>query len=850
MARKVDKRQIALDASFALSTAPCVPAIREAVRSWREGGYRGVTDTTRELIRHWFETEHRLSNGRPFRYHYFQREAIETLIYVWEVAQLRSRTALLERYAHDLKLQLPEHDEFVRYAVKMATGSGKTKVMALAIAWHYLNAIREENPDYAKTFLVIAPNIIVAERLEIDFAGGRIFQLDPVIPKHMRIFWDLECVVRGDGERASSDGALFLTNIQQLYERDDKTDDGESGAMLDVLGPKPKPTIITPRGFRERIGEREGTLLVINDEAHHTHDEGSEWNNVIRSMHDLRPITAQLDFSATPRFNKGGLFPWTVYDYPLKQAIVDNVVKRPVKGIANFDEAKSDIASVRYQGFLVAGVNRWTEYRDQLTDLHKKPILFVMMNDTKEADDVGDWLRTKYPSDFGGERTLVIHTRSNGEIVEKDLEQARALARRVDQPDCAVNAIVSVLMLREGWDVQNVTVIVGLRPYTAKANILPEQTIGRGLRLMFRDVSGGYTERVDVIGNPKFIEFVEELDKAEKLGLETFEVGKDKLKIWTIQPQPEERGEFDIGLPHLSPALSRKHTLADEIAALDVMSFKCPTLPIRPGDAAEQSFSYEGQDILTLETIVQREYTIPEPQTPGEVIGYYAKLIASDVKLPSQFAALVPKIRQFFEHKAFGRTVNLDDPLLLKAMSRNAAAYVVRDMFSKALKAVLILPAEPQLVVPERKLSTCQPFPYSRPTLAAKKTIFNLVPCDNELERTFARFLDHAADVLAFAKLPEQFGFAIEYVDQASNMRYYYPDFVARLETGDHWLIETKGAETLEVAHKDRAALLWCENATMLTGVVWNYLKVPQKEFERLQPADFLDLTALSGTLE
>jgi type III restriction enzyme len=160
MARKSKKSplQIPLDASFALSTAPGVPAIREAVRIWREDSYRGATDTTRELLAHWFKTDHRLPNGSLFAYHYFQREAVETLIYLWEVAQVRSRTALLEQYVHELDMRLPKRDEFVRYAVKMATGSGKTKVMSLAITWQYLNAVRENNPDYAKTFLIIAWN--------------------------------------------------------------------------------------------------------------------------------------------------------------------------------------------------------------------------------------------------------------------------------------------------------------------------------------------------------------------------------------------------------------------------------------------------------------------------------------------------------------------------------------------------------------------------------------------------------------------------------------------------------------------------------------------------------------------
>src|SRR5207244_9803130 len=104
----------------------------------------------------------------------------------------------------------------------------------------------------------------------------------------------------------------------------------------------------------------------------------------------------------TPRYAKGGLFTWTVFDYPLKQAIIDNVVKRPMKGItAGIREQPSDLASARYRAYLTAGVERWREYREQLEPLGKKPVLFIMLNRTAEAEDVGDYLRVKYPAEFG-----------------------------------------------------------------------------------------------------------------------------------------------------------------------------------------------------------------------------------------------------------------------------------------------------------------------------------------------------------------------------------------------------------------------------------------------------------------
>ena len=115
-------------------------------------------------------------------------------------------------------------------------------------------------------------------------------------------------------------------------------------------------------------------------------------------------------------------------------------------------------------------------------------------------------------------------------------------------------------------------------------------------------------------------------------------------------------------------------------------------------------------------------------------------------------------------------------------------------------------------------LSSCQPFPWSRPVWEGRKCVFNLVPCDNDFEREFAKFLDNAPDVRAFAKIPLAFGFAIEYIDAAMNLHFYTPDFVAVDGQGNCWLLETKGQETAEVAHKDAAATHWCENGSNLTG--------------------------------
>ncbi len=204
--RKEDPDQLGL-LEARVATAPLVPGIREKVKAWREGGYKGISDTTRILLNYWFYTDHRLPNGRKFAYHYFQREAVETLIYLYEVAKVRRHKSLVETFATRSDLRLLQYDDFARYCVKMATGSGKTKVMSLAIAWQFFNAVAEARDDFAKTFLLIAPNVIVFERLRTDFEGGRIFRADPVIPPELQIYLGISnatCAAKASGQARSA----------------------------------------------------------------------------------------------------------------------------------------------------------------------------------------------------------------------------------------------------------------------------------------------------------------------------------------------------------------------------------------------------------------------------------------------------------------------------------------------------------------------------------------------------------------------------------------------------------------------------------------------------------------------
>src|SRR5690606_15738918 len=214
----------------------------------------------------------------------------------------------------------------------------------------------------------------------------------------------------------------------------------------------------------------------------------------------------------------------------------------------------------RYADFLDLGVIEWRQVFEEHEKLGKKAILFVMTDDTKNCDEVAEYLEGHYPD--LKDAVLTIHTKNNGEISEaatgkakEELERLRKQANEIDTLASPYKAIVSVLMLKEGWDVRNVTTIVGLRAYSAKSNILPEQTLGRGLRKMY---PGGVEEYVSVIGTDAFMEFVESV-QAEGVVLERKAMGKGTQAKTPLVIEIDYANKqknidtLDIEIPVLSP---------------------------------------------------------------------------------------------------------------------------------------------------------------------------------------------------------------------------------------------------------------------------------------------------------
>lgn len=856
-----------------------VDQLRDTVDAWRDEGYPGTSDVTRRLFQYWFEEDHLLDDGTVWRYWWCQREAVETLVYLMEVRgftdfvpiaqefgerpqrgmlnmpfEINTRMdgqRVLHRYVpevdKDAQQELPE-EYLIRYAFKMATGAGKTVVMAMLVVWSYFHRRQVPESTLADNFLIVAPNVIVFERLERDFASNKVFYELPLIPPEWRGLWGMKVILRGDSAIPDPSGNLFVVNIQQIYES--REEEWTAANVVDaILGPEPKQDLASYQpSMLERIKSL-GNLMVLNDEAHHVHDDDLAWNQTLLTIHENlqrkygHGLTAWLDFSATPKTQSGTYYPWVIVDYPLAQAIEDQIVKAPliVHRVGKEDPKRvvaKNVVQV-YHDWIVVALERWQEHYDLYQEVGQKPVLFIMCERTAYADEIGKYIRKQ--TRLNEREVLVIHTNTQGQIYKKYLDEAREAARDVDEPESPIKVIVSVLMLREGWDVRNVTVILGLRPFTSQANILPEQAVGRGLRLM-EDISPDRRQTLEVIGTQAFEEFVRELEQ-EGVGIDT--VGEPPplpVKIYPV----EERIAYDIAIPITKPKYTHEYRDLDR---LDPLSLK----PIYDADVLAEELAISIKiDFAQTETMVHAAtITLERPLLSQDSLRSITQAIERRINLSGHFATLYGIVKRYISYRCFGTIVDLDadeikermrDPMLQDGI----ATFLSREIAELATQERAIEFEDAAFC-----LSQTEPFTWRRQHIPCERTVFNECAVFNDLEADFARFLDAAEDVLRFAALAESYTrFRVDYLSSTGAIKFYYPDFVAVQGTPEgevNWIIETKGREYEEVAHKDASIQDWCQKITEQTGRPWRYLKVPQKEF---QASKAEPLAGLVDTLE
>lgn len=860
------------DSAYEKLLPPLVAKIRHEVGLWRASDYAGASPTSRALLSWWFKRIHQNAQTdgslAPFRYYFAQQEAVESIVWLYDVRTARDKYDLIRFDSSGAVSAGMFPEDWPRYVCKMATGAGKTKILSLLIAWSYFHRLYEPDSELARNILLIAPNIIVLDRLRADFDGLKIFFEDPVLPdngfegRNWRDDFQVTLHIQDDVRVVRPTGNLFLTNIHRVYlgelREPSLEDEDLRDYFLAPFGPKPVGKTTDSKTDLGEIVREIDELAVFNDEAHHVHDERMAWFKSIQDIHhrmlqkDCR-LSLQLDVTATPKHNNGAIFVQTVSDYPLVEAIHQNVVKHPTlpdaTSLGRLQEHKSAIFTERYADYLNLGVEEWRQSYAEHERLGKKAVLFVMVDDTKNCDEVGEYLQNIAPELEGA--VLVIHTKQNGEISEaasgkkkEELEQLRQAANDIDNWNSPYKAIVSVLMLKEGWDVKNVTTIVGLRAYSAKSNILPEQTLGRGLRRMY--FGNDQSEYVSVMGTDAFIEFVESI-KSEGVEFERKPMGdpgqrKDSLIVEVDDDNPEkDLDQLDIPIPRMARRFQREYK---DLALLDPAAFYNKKLPVKP-------FTPEQAREIVFKTMLDDElhHTIEidglGPADYRSVIAFFARQLLKEMRLVGGYDLLYPRVRDFVREQLFDTDmVDLEDPVILRNLAEPEAGKIIFDTFKKAINDLTVSDSGSSRIESMIRLRATRPFrTENRDFLPSDKCIFNKIVGEASgggFELEFAAFLDKAKDVSAFAKNYMAIGFKIDYVKADGDLSTYTPDFLVKDTDSRVWIIETKGREELDLPFKMARLKQWCEDATEASqaegGPAYGFVYVDQDGFKRNPP--------------
>ena len=847
---------------------PLVSELRKKVKEWRDSGYKGATDTSRYLLNWWFNNPHLLpkADGTMYEFQYFfaQREAVETIIFLYDVAGVQDKYDLMRFDSSSLVTTGMFDETWRRFVVKMATGSGKTKVLSLILAWSFFHKLYEPESGLSRNFLIITPNIIVLDRIRKDFEGLKIFFDDPVLPDDgvggrswHDDFQQISLHVQDDVRIIRPIGNIFLTNIHRVYAGDDTPASPDDDNTMDYfLGKRPSGATTDSKVDLSMIVRDIDELMILNDEAHHIHDPRLAW---FKSIDDINnrlklkdsALSLQIDTTATPKHRNGAIFVQTVADYPLVEAISQNVVKHPVlpdaPSRAKLVERQSAKFTERYADYLHLGVIEWRKAYEEHQKADKKAILFVMTDDTRNCDDVARYLEDSY-QDLK-DAVLVIHTKNNGEISEsksgkakEELDKLRQQANDIDGWDSPYKAIVSVMMLTEGWDVRNVTTIVGLRAYSAKSNILPEQTLGRGLRKMY---PGGLEEYVSVIGTNAFMDFVESI-QAEGVVLERKPMGEGTgPKAPLVVEVDEENANkdieaLDIEIPVLTPRIYREYK---NLADLDVTALGNAKVPY-------QSFTEDQQREIIFKDLTTGKVThttildTAEVADYRSVIGYFAQTIMRELRLVSGYDVLYGKVKAFVRDELFDQPVDLESPNTLRNLSELVATKTVIESFKKAINALTIRDRGDAEIRDTIKLRQTRPFVVKdQDYLIPKKSPFNRIVGDSPFELQFAAFLEKCDDVISHSKNYLAVGYKLDYVNAEGDISTYYPDFLVKVSDREKFVVETKGQEDLDVPLKMQRLKQWCEDINRAQREKkYDFVYVDQESFEKYKPTSFRQL--------
>lgn len=908
-----------------------------------------VTPTTADLLRWWFGGDMVTARGGSIRtrqgvglphdgrnFHEGQAQAILNTIVAHEVLGAgREHWMLRDLYqaaAPDAlltgkRLEEVSQDKHAhpKYCIKMATGTGKTWVLQALLIWQLLNkthALAEgmDDPRFTRQFMIVAPGLIVYERLldafcgrlvpggngVRDFSNSDVAQFaDLFIPEAYRevVFGFVQgnvCSKAEIGLKATGNGMIAITNWHLLATGDGVAEDVEEiTALAAELDPKKVVSQVLPltpgrangnslealdrryaRGNVLEFLTQLPELMVFNDEAHHIHDFKREGETTeVEWQKSLSRIAApkgrrfvQVDFSATPyndvgtgKNKKKVYFPHIVVDFDLKSAMRAGLVKSlvldkrkeigalPLEFKAKRDDDGNPTLSEGQLVMLRAGIAKLRKLEKDFAviDLSRRPKMLVVCEDTTVSP-----LVTKFLNEDAGLRKDEVMTIDSGKkaaLDEKDWASVRERLFNVDQ-HAEPKVIVSVLMLREGFDVNNICVIVPLR--SNQAQILLEQTIGRGLRLMWRDAEyndikrenreliaagkepGSLLDVLSIVEHPAFQSFYNDLINEGLVGTTGDDEGDGGAATGDIVTAElrQDFAAFDFGIPFILQE-------ADELRGHNQIDVT--TLPTFTARTADQLKALLGEGDTFISQDLQSATLFGDYRVDGAVMnvnGYNEYLSRLTRRISQALSEPLPKgdkvathlAKPYLQVNTAELTGWIDDYIWTQLFAgtfnpledenwRLLLLSPVVDHITKVFAVGLLESEEKhttgQTEVHLRHLSEVPKLMVRESaSVEVSKCIYTRLgwPSRNGgLEEAFIRWAQADTQVLAFCKISENRHTIarLRYVKDDGMPAFYSPDFLVRTASAVY-LVETKGQEQTihpNVQRKRKAALAWCE---------------------------------------
>lgn len=923
-----------------------------------------VTPVTADLLRYWFTEAY--MNERTFNFHQGQRQSILNIIYLHEVLKITSVSEIYEKAAPtlmaetDLEAFSKEKYNIPKYAVKMATGTGKTWVMHALLLWQMLNARHEEDKSgrYTKNFLIVAPGLVVYDRL-LDAYLGRLKpgsnernpftndfyrNQDLFIPPQYRdeVFGFIQNNVvskeDGIGQKITGDGFIGLTNWHLFlgYEEEQTEEeypDAPPAIIEDILPLRPGISAGNAldaldrqylRGNELEYLAEMPDLMVINDEAHHIHENRVagevtevEWQkglNYIAQPKGKRFF--QIDFSATPYDTSGSgknkvkhYFPHIVVDFDLTTAMKQGLVKTLLldKRQELTELEGLDYKAVRDERNKVVGLSEGQRLmlRAGLAKLHileegfvkidekKYPKMLVMCEDTFVTPFVEKFLMEE---GLAQDDVLRIDSNAKGELKEAEWMRVKERLFNVDIY-ASPKVIVSVLMLREGFDVNNICVIVPLR--SSQASILLEQTVGRGLRLMWREPEyqdekienrrnvlikkqqpKSYIDMLSIVEHPAFDQFYKELMAEGLAGTDEGEltgggVTGDLIKVGL----KENYKDYDMFWPMVIRDAEEEIT-PSQIDLCTLHPFTAFSLDHLRTYLATNGETFVSQAVIT-ETTFGKYQVKADLFTASSYNEYLMKLLRTITTRMDRVGARATRelptlqINQrdiirildiYIRTRLFSTSFNPfneNDWKILLSKNAIVTQHIIKEMSiaihrmqenvmtSEAVVEKLWFSSVPTIRIRESYSMELEKVIYERVGYPSNKGGF---------EKAFSEFLDRDASVERFLKINEsQHRFAsLFYVREDGLLASYHPDFMV-CTSNKMYIIETKGDDRVmepNVQRKKLATIEWCRKVNNLNADCrmereWEYILLSETSFYGLANAgatinDICDLNKVS----